>query len=389
MLVPCCRRAACLLVAAAALLALPGAAQAAPVTVTLRIEGLTSTIYEGPVATDARTFAKDASGPHPCDGTNGAVNPSPGPTMTSALQDGQAPGGYTWDGTWFAGFDDFGIDRIGPDASDNVNFRYWGYALNGVPTAVGGCQQRVAAGDEVLFAYDMFGRTVLRLALPATATAGDPVTATVTNAETGTPVAGAAVLGAATGADGTAAVTFPAAGVQRVKAEKAGAIRSNAAAVCVHAGNDGTCGTVAPGATAGGAGSAGGGPGAPATPPAASIATVRAGQRFTLPRAPRLLRGTVRPGSGPLRTVRLRLLRQRAGRCQYWSVRFERFHGTDACAAGPYRYGIGTGPAWSYLLPQALAPGRYTLEITAIATDGGRDVERAAFTVLAAGARQR
>jgi len=112
-------------------------AQAAPVTVNLRVEGSTSTIFEGPVTTDGKVIDK-GDGPHPCDGTNLGTNPSPGPTMTSALDD--APIAGAWAGTWFPGFEDFGIDRIGPDATDNVSL-FWGYALNYTYPQVGGCQQ--------------------------------------------------------------------------------------------------------------------------------------------------------------------------------------------------------------------------------------------------------
>ncbi len=61
-----------------AALAAATSAAAAPVTVNLRIEGSSSTIFEGPVTTDAKTI-----GGHPCDGTNGGANATPGPTMTS------------------------------------------------------------------------------------------------------------------------------------------------------------------------------------------------------------------------------------------------------------------------------------------------------------------
>ena len=79
-------------------------ALAGPVTVNLRIEGSSSTIFEGPVTTNAKTLTKDASGPHACDGTNGGANPTPGPTMTTALDDGSIAGGFTWAGTWFDSF---------------------------------------------------------------------------------------------------------------------------------------------------------------------------------------------------------------------------------------------------------------------------------------------
>ena len=53
-------------------------ARAAPVTVNLRVEGATSTIFEGPVTTDGKVINK-GDGPHPCDGTTTpARNPARG-----------------------------------------------------------------------------------------------------------------------------------------------------------------------------------------------------------------------------------------------------------------------------------------------------------------------
>src|SRR2546425_921530 len=65
-------------------------ALATPVTVQLRVEGATSTIFEGPVTTDGHAVdGQDGTGSHPCDGTNGGAHPSPGPTVTSSLADAQ------------------------------------------------------------------------------------------------------------------------------------------------------------------------------------------------------------------------------------------------------------------------------------------------------------
>jgi hypothetical protein len=62
----------CLLIGGvvAVVLACAGPALAAPVTVKLRIEGPATTLFEGPVTTDVRTFhfTGDAT-QHQCDGT--------------------------------------------------------------------------------------------------------------------------------------------------------------------------------------------------------------------------------------------------------------------------------------------------------------------------------
>ena len=177
----------------AALLA-PAAASAAPTTVQLRVEGATQTLFEGPVTTDGHAIDK-GGGPHPCDGTNGGANPVAGPTMTSALDDWSRSGGLPWTGTWFD-FGDFGIDSIGPDAARLPNGPFWGYALNFVPSQVGGCQQQVQEGDEVLYGYDFFSKAhLLRLDGPPRAVTGQPFQVTVTDGQTGAPLDGAAVPG--------------------------------------------------------------------------------------------------------------------------------------------------------------------------------------------------
>ena len=69
------------LAAGLAVLVAAPAALAAPVTVDLRIEGASSTLFEGPVTTDIRAFrfTGDATA-HQCDGTTTGTSPSPVPT---------------------------------------------------------------------------------------------------------------------------------------------------------------------------------------------------------------------------------------------------------------------------------------------------------------------
>ena len=225
-----------LLVAVAAALA-PAMASAAPVTVNVRIEGIRTTLFEGKVTTDVHPVdSGDGSGAHKCDGTNGGANPTPGPTLLGAFDTAVHKAGITWQGDYFADFEDFGINRVGPDSSDTKNNRYWGQVLNYKDTQVGGCQQRIVAGDQVLVAFNSFGRPKLRLTAPKQATVGSPVTLTVVDGETGKPFAGALVRGKATGPQGHVKVTFSKAGVRRFKARSKDAIRSNQARVQVHAG---------------------------------------------------------------------------------------------------------------------------------------------------------
>jgi len=218
--------------------ALTGSAAASPTVVNVRVEGLASTIFEGPILTDGHTVSTASGGTHVCDGTNLGANPTPGPTATAALDDAAASSAFSWDGTFSTSFDDYFISRIGPDAQTASQF--WGILLNYQFTPVGGCQQRVSSGDKVLFAFDAFSKAhFLKLTGPHFARAGQPITVTVTDGQNGTPISGASVgpIGntgsATTNAAGQAQVTFASRGVKRVKAERADSIRSNALTVGV------------------------------------------------------------------------------------------------------------------------------------------------------------
>jgi hypothetical protein len=196
-------------------------AWAAPVTVNLRVEGAHSTIFEGKVRTDGHSIEQDKAGPQKCDGTNGGANPTAGPTMTSALDDAVA-----WDGSWSASFSDFLINRIGPDAQTAKQF--WGYALNYKDVEVGGCQQRVQSGDEVLYAFDAFGKRYLKLSGPTRLTVGQKFNLKVVDGKTGKAVGGAKVGGLTTNTKGVAKGVAKRAGVIRFKAVAGKSLRSNA-----------------------------------------------------------------------------------------------------------------------------------------------------------------
>jgi hypothetical protein len=366
------------------MLALCAPAGAAPATVQLRVEGASSTIFEGPVTTDGKTIDK-GDGPHPCDGTNGGANPTAGPTMTSALDDASASGSFTWDGTWFDSLSDFGVDRIGPDANSSTQF--WGYALNYIPSQIGGCQQRVETGDEVLFGYDFFSKThLLKLAGPGKAAVGSPIVLTVSDGSDGSAIAGASVAGAPdsaiTGPDGSVGVTFDSAGLRLLKADRADSIRSNALRVCVSDTGAGDCGV--PPQTLGSPAAAA--PGARDTKaPSARISGIRDGARYR--RGPRLLRGTASDENG-VSVVKLALRRHVAGRpCRWWSGRRERFVG-NGCHKR-FFFAIGSDANWSYLLPHRLGPGRYVLDVKAFDRARNRDERfvrgqnRVVFHVLA------
>lgn len=206
-------------------------AVADPVSVNLRVEGQSQTIFDGPVTTDGHQITMQSGGPHPCDGTNNGAHPSPVPTATAALDDGARLNNFTWDGDWFPDFNDFIVNRVAGESATSSQF--WGVGVNFALSETGGCQTRVQQGDEVLWVFDAFSKThFLKLAGPGAATTGAPVTVSVTDAS-GAPLSGAAVGGAHTGADGRATLSFAEAGVHRLKAERADSVRSNTLSICV------------------------------------------------------------------------------------------------------------------------------------------------------------
>jgi hypothetical protein len=347
-----------------------GPAFAAPATVELRVEGSGSTIFEGPVTTDGKVITKGGN-TLACDGTTSTSPQPPGPTMTSALDDGLLAAGIGWEATFFS---DFFVESIAGEANDFSAGRFWGYALNYAPVNVGGCQQRVKTGDEVLFAFDFFSsdpalpsKPLLRLSGPAKVATGAQVTLTVTEGF-GRPFAGATVAGLQTGADGAATVTFASPGLVRLKAEAAGTIRSNAIAICVSTDGTGDCGV--PPHALGTPALATAGEARDSTAPRARISSPRDGARYR--RGPRLLRGTATDDATGVGAVKLALRRQVRGRnCRWWSGRRERFVGSHCRKV--FFFAIGSDSSWSYLLPRALPRGRYVLDVKAFDRVRNRD----------------
>ena len=219
-----------LLVAAAA--CTPAAAD--PVRVNVRVEGKKKTLFEGRVLTDAHQVnSGDGTGPHKCDGTNGGANAEPGPTLLGAFDQALKGIPLDWTGQYSADFEDFTIDRVGPDPSDTKNGRYWGQALNFQDTQLGGCQIQLEKGDKVLIAFNSYGHPKLKLRGPKRVTAGEPFRVKVVDGETGKPYAGAKVRGKKTGDDGRVRIVLDDARAKpyRLKARAKGAIRSNALSV--------------------------------------------------------------------------------------------------------------------------------------------------------------
>jgi len=250
----------------------------------------------------------------------------------------------------------------------------WTYWVNNREATEGMCQYELQEGDSVLFLVSRCefdgsqcaNPPVLPLELRAPTAgrtdAASPVTVVrYDTSGTATPVDGARITGpgvdAKTGPDGTASVSFAQAGEIRLKADKAGNVRSAAETVAVSA------------------------PGAPAAPPPVAVADtaapvarilgIRSGQRFARRRAPRTLRGSVSPDPSGLRAVKLSLTRSSDGRCQLYSPTKERFR-RSRCGRR-VNFSIGDRQDWSYLLPARLGKGRYVLDVIAVDKAGNRD----------------
>ena len=221
------------LTAALALLSLAAApaASAAPIGVTVRVEGANKTILDEPVTTDGHDVTPASGGTHRCDGTNAGAHPSPVPTPTAALDDVTRAHSISWDADWFASFEDFVVTRVAEEPATSSQF--WGLVVNGQFASSGGCQTSLTQGDEVVWVFDAFSKSaVLRMSGPGTATVGQPMNVQVTDTQTAQPAANASVNGTMTGSDGVAALTFNEEGIYRLKADRPDAVRSNTLIVC-------------------------------------------------------------------------------------------------------------------------------------------------------------
>jgi hypothetical protein len=228
------RRTALSLALLLAALTAASAAHAVPVTVNLRVEGPNKTVFDGPVTTDGHDVTTQTAGTHKCDGTNGAAEPEPGPTATAALDDAGKLAAFTIDGPYGNfGIDDYFLERVA-DQQVDPNSEYWSLWINHQFSDKGGCQKRVFAGQDVLWAGIPFSVSIpLKLTGPDSAVTGQPLQVQVTDGSNGTPQDGASVGGVTTGPDGRATLAFPDEGIYRLKAEKPDTIRSNTVVVCV------------------------------------------------------------------------------------------------------------------------------------------------------------
>jgi hypothetical protein len=360
------------------LLASSSTTLAEPAPVTVRVEGLAETkLLPTQVAPSGPSVVKDGNPAHVCVGTS----------AIGALE--RATAG-NWLGTWFSGLG-YSVESIEGEAhvfesGAPANY-FWSFWLNEKESEKGACEAEVKAGDRVLFLPSCFGSacpqpTPLPLGVEAVSNAnvGEPVSVTVKKfsaSGVASEVAGAAVVGggagASTDAHGHATLTFLHPGETIVRATASEAIRAETS-ICVHAGNDGTCGTQKPGT---GPSAAAGAPAplAAARPyigPYAVVAKatgVLDGHVYTRRSAPRVLSGIVIAHTG-VSSVAIKLRRRHRGRCTTYDGRSERFVATR-CGAGNF-FKVSSTSSFSYLLPFALRSGEYVFDIEATDVVGNR-----------------
>ena len=351
----------CLLASAPVVLA------AGPAPVTVRVEGVNATLVPPTEATTTTAqVIKDGNSAHACAGTSAA----------GALE--LATSG-SWNGTWFEGFD-YSVETIVGEThlfepTAPANF-FWAFWLNNEPSSLGICTVELNPGDSILFFPECFSEVgacppapnPLGITAPGIAEAGSPITVTVTSYANAsgapTPADGATVtagnVSATTDPSGHATLTPAGTGNVVLRVTAPGSVRTEAT-VCVHSGNDGTCGTKGP------SGSGGSGPASspPYTGPYAVVAKaagVSDNHVYSRKDAPKVLSGTVLAHTA-VASVSLELRRSYRGRCYAFdgvSTRFVRAR----CGQGSF-FKVSNNGVFSYLLPSALAPGRYVLDIEA------------------------
>jgi hypothetical protein len=372
-----------IVLAALASLTCAPALAAGPADVTVRVEGSSDTLLaRTAVHTTTTPVVKDGNPAHSCTGTS----------VAGALEVGTAG---NWSGTWSDGLG-YSVEVILGESHTFSSDHYWGEFVNGVP-GNGACADELSAGDEVLFAPEPtdFSATPdnpMYLQAPATAQRGAPFNVTVTQKVTTfdssppyashtvtQPVQGASVGGATTDANGVAAITLDA--TAGLRATHPGDIRTATETVCVHDGDDGTCGTNKPGVPAAPC-IHNGDDGLCGTPDHKAtygfIKSIREHQHFATGNGPRELKGTSDPDPSGLKDVQLRLTKRVGKRCFTFSGTKLRFVAMKRCGArrGTW-FSIGSKADWSYLLPKAIGRGRYVLDLKTIDGAGNADTQLA------------
>src|SRR3954447_13253971 len=365
---------------AAAMLALAfGATPATAANVTVRVEGAKQTLVLPTTVQPSPSVVVDktAQGGTTCDGTSGG-----GALELATVRD------------WGGGADSQGqrVERIFNETyllGNEFSGRFWSIYVNNVPASSGICGFTPQEGDEILVAAacggatsDCFDGDPLDITAPATARPGVPFTAHVdeytsdfsgpspraSKAPSNSAIVGGGGKQDETDVNGDVDFTFDQRGPIVLTATKGGRIRDEAT-VCISDGADGFCGTTAC-QTNGRDGNCGS---RDTQGPEAAVTSVVSGHRFAAGHGPRSLAGSVTPDPSGLLMVKLRLTRNDAGHCSYFSGKTERFRPSRCGASHGSWFSIGDRASWTYLLPSALPRGRYVLDVNAIDKAYNRD----------------
>jgi hypothetical protein len=361
-----------------------------PSTVTVRVVGLTGTTLLPQTSVTTTTTPIEPEPPEQCSGTSagGALYDAVHGNWVVKYESGL---GYGIDGIQGLNFPAFSSTSP-PDA-------YWSFWLNDAPATEGACGQELAPGDDVVFFAQCIElgtdcptskdapQHFLTESAPASSSAqvGAPVTVTVgsLNTESGAQeslpsgvMVSAGSISATPNAQGVATLTFPSTGTYTIEATAPDSVPSDPHTVCVHNGNDGTCGTqlisYACADSAAASVPSCGGPLVVAPPPVAETAVaggVRPGHVYSRRHAPRVLSGVVKvPSSATLKQVRISLQRREGKHCLVFSGSKEAF--VHAGCGETRFFSVGASESFSYLLPSALPPGRYVYDIEAINDSG-------------------
>jgi hypothetical protein len=339
-------------------------------TVKVRVEGESGTLL--PLKTVTLSAPEPVSG-CPANSVAAAINLA----VEGNWDHGEAEGGGG----------DFTKTILGETLSFEPESQTWAEWVND-KWGGGICTDLLSEGDEVLMIADKepepsFAPTVLPLVVteaPSTVQAGAPFTVKVSAVHTpagtfaepgeGTPepaggvsVSGGGASGVST-AGGVATLTLASVGTFTLRASETGFAASAPFTICVHNGNDGSCGTQGPtGFFAENLTVA-----VPYKGPYALVAQVSApldGHVYAHGKGPRLLEGKVLSHSA-VSSIGLELRREYKGRCSAFEGVKARFQKATCGTGKPFA--VSSNGLFSYLLPSALAPGRYVLDVQAVAT---------------------
>jgi Domain of unknown function (DUF4430) len=381
---------ALLLALLASLLLASTATAGTPSTVTVRVVGLTGTtlLPQTQVTTTATPIDPDGNPSDTCPGTSagGALYDA---TRGNWVVEYEEKFGYQIDGIQGLNFPPF---SQAPDA-------YWSFWMNDAPEEVGACGQELSSGDDVVFfaQCDAEGTDCptsktapehfLTETSPATAQVGAPIEVSVGSLNTETGKADASLpngitvsagsLSAAPNARGVAMLTFPSTGTYTIETAAPDSVPSDPHTICVHNGNDGTCGTTVENpiaclaATTACEGPAKVNVPLPFQPPpdVPRVGGVVNGHVYSSRGAPRILGGSVEiPAGNTLREVRIALERTFHHRCFAFSGRRGAFV-RASCHATRF-FDVANTTSFSYLLPARLPAGRYVYDIEAVDNAG-------------------